>query len=281
MPSPTGQLSISNHDRDRAGYRYVYPVVSRRAGGVSIGINLNPNNACNWACIYCQVPNLIRGDPPPLDLPLLQAELGAMLDSIQHGDFMQRVPDGQRQLVDIAFSGNGEPTSAPEFAAALAAVIDMRASRGVEHVQLRVISNGSLMLRSPVQQGVRLLGQAGGEVWFKVDAVDTGRMQTINGVAQGRAMTVRRLRQCASLCRTWIQSCMFELDGQLLSVAEEQAYLGLLDEVKDEVAGVLLYGLARPSMQPGADRIRAAPAEWLHELGKKIESRGLIVKVSP
>jgi len=47
MNSP--QLTIHNHNRDSAGYAYVYPVVSRRAGGVSVGINLNPNNACNWA----------------------------------------------------------------------------------------------------------------------------------------------------------------------------------------------------------------------------------------
>ncbi|MBS0311602.1 MAG: radical SAM protein, partial [Proteobacteria bacterium] len=57
----SAQLTSTNHDRDSAGMTYVYPVVSRRAGGVSVGINLNPNNACNWACVYCQVPNLTRG----------------------------------------------------------------------------------------------------------------------------------------------------------------------------------------------------------------------------
>ena len=54
-------LTTDDHRRDSAGLRYVYPVISRRAGGVSIGINLNPNNACNWACVYCQVENLTRG----------------------------------------------------------------------------------------------------------------------------------------------------------------------------------------------------------------------------
>ena len=44
-------LAINDHRRDSAGLRYVYPVISRRAGGVSVGINLNPNNACNWACL--------------------------------------------------------------------------------------------------------------------------------------------------------------------------------------------------------------------------------------
>jgi wyosine [tRNA(Phe)-imidazoG37] synthetase (radical SAM superfamily) len=60
----------------------VYPVVSRRAGGVSVGINLNPNNKCNWRCIYCQVPNLARGNAPKIDVAQLRAELTGFLREI-------------------------------------------------------------------------------------------------------------------------------------------------------------------------------------------------------
>src|SRR5574343_1810541 len=119
-----GMLTIEDHSRDSAGLLYVYPVVSRRAGGVSIGINLNPNNACNWACVYCQVENLSRGGPPPIDLARLECELVGFLDSALHGDFMTRqVPMEARRLVDVAFSGNGEPTSAAEFDEAVACVV--------------------------------------------------------------------------------------------------------------------------------------------------------------
>jgi hypothetical protein len=38
----TSPLTSINHDRNSAGMTYVYPVVSRRAGGVSVGVNLNP-----------------------------------------------------------------------------------------------------------------------------------------------------------------------------------------------------------------------------------------------
>ncbi|OYZ39127.1 MAG: radical SAM protein, partial [Methylotenera sp. 24-45-7] len=62
MPSKK-TLTTTDHNRDVIGMKYVYPVVSRRAGGVSIGINLNVNNACNWRCIYCNVPDLTRGAP--------------------------------------------------------------------------------------------------------------------------------------------------------------------------------------------------------------------------
>src|SRR5512137_1721018 len=112
----SGNLNTTDHSRDSAGLVYVYPVVSRRAGGVSVGINLNPNNACNWRCIYCQVPNLTRGTAPAIDLALLEKELKGFLYEVQQGDFMQRVPPEVRRLNDIALSGNGEPTSVQEFA---------------------------------------------------------------------------------------------------------------------------------------------------------------------
>jgi wyosine [tRNA(Phe)-imidazoG37] synthetase (radical SAM superfamily) len=110
-------LKTEDHSRDSAGMRHVYPVVSRRAGGVSVGINLNPNNACNWRCIYCQVPDLTRGGPPPIDLALLERELDGIPRLVRvarrfHG---ARVRRSARRMVDIAFSGNGEPTSAAEF----------------------------------------------------------------------------------------------------------------------------------------------------------------------
>ncbi len=68
MNSSQQMLSVSDHNRSFISMTYVYPVVSRRAGGVSVGINLNPNNACNWHCAYCQVPDLVRGAAPEIDL---------------------------------------------------------------------------------------------------------------------------------------------------------------------------------------------------------------------
>ena len=87
-------LSPANHDRDNAGLTYVYPVVSRRANGVSIGINLNTSNACNWRCIYCQVPDLKRGNAPPVNLAQLEMELRGFLDEAKLGEFMlKHVPE--------------------------------------------------------------------------------------------------------------------------------------------------------------------------------------------
>lgn len=282
MASLIQPLTTSNHDRARAGLRYVYPVVSRRAGGVSIGINLNPNNACNWACIYCQVPNLSRGGPPPLDLGLLEAELNSMLDDVQHGDFMQtQVPPEARRLMDVAFSGNGEPTSAPEFAEAVAMVSHILRARGLAEVRLRLITNGSLVQRPYVQDGLRLLAEANGEAWFKVDAIEPERVLLLNGVHQTPAATLARLKRCANLVPTWVQTCMMAVDGQAPTESEVVRYLDFLAEVRTEIAGVLLYGLARESMQPGAERLSPLSSDWMEAMGARIAALGLTVRVSP
>ena len=116
-------LSVTDHDRGSEGLYYVYAVVSRRSGGVSVGVNLNPNNACNWACVYCQVPDLVLGSGPSLDLTQLEAELRGLLDEIVNGDWLERrAPEGSRRLNDVALSGNGEPTTSPQFGEALSAV---------------------------------------------------------------------------------------------------------------------------------------------------------------
>ena len=166
------RLDTSNHDRYAGGLRYVYPVVSRRARGVSVGINLSPNDACNWRCVYCQVPGLTRGKGPAIDLERLAGELGDLLDDVVDGDFMERqVPEGSRRLNDLAFSGNGEPTGSPDFPAAVELAAGELERRGlVGAVKLVLITNGSLVHKPAVGPALERLASAGGEVWFKLDA---------------------------------------------------------------------------------------------------------------
>jgi len=276
-------LSISDHSRDSAGMTYVYPVVSRRAGGVSIGINLNPNNACNWRCIYCQVPGLVRGAAPAIDLARLEAELRQVLDDILRGDFMvARVPAAARRLADVAFSGNGEPTSAAEFAAAVEIVHGVLEEQGVlDTVKLRLITNGSLLGRRMVKEGIARLGRHHGEVWFKVDAGDAAGTARINSVRQRPEAVVARLQACAGLCSTWVQTCCFALDDEAPTETQVQLWLQLLTAAKASIAGVHLYGLARPSQQIEAPRLSALPPAWLQALARRVRKLGLIVTVNP
>ena len=277
-------LSIRNHDRDLAGLTYVYPVLSRRAGGVSVGINLNPNNACNWHCAYCQVPNLVRGRAPDIDLALLESELSAFLHALVEGDYLERhVPEDLRSVRDIAFSGNGEPTSAEVFPQVVALVARLRDRFGLgREVPLRLITNVSLMNRSKVREGVRILGECGGEVWFKVDAGTRASIERINGISVDPDTVVRNLTRSAELCTTWVQTCMFRWDGAVPSAADVDAYATLLERVGVErLAGVLLYGIARPSMQPEAVHLSPLTEAELDAIAATLRKKGLTVRVSP
>jgi wyosine [tRNA(Phe)-imidazoG37] synthetase (radical SAM superfamily) len=273
-------LGITDHSRDSAGLRYVYPVVSRRAGGVSIGINLNPNNACNWRCIYCQVPDLTRGTAPPLDLVLLEKELSDFLNELQHGDFMQRVPPEARRINDIALSGNGEPTSAQEFAE----VIEIIAKHKPADLKLVLITNGSLMQRENVQQGLRRMAQLNGEVWFKLDRASEAGMALVNDTKLTMGKVRQNLTTAIDCCpNTWLQTCWFALDGIAPSKQDEEDYLELLasslrDGIKPQ--GVLLYGLARPSLQQEAPRLSALPKEVMEGFSERIRLLGVGVRVA-
>ncbi|WP_283742836.1 radical SAM protein [Sideroxydans sp. CL21] len=275
-----GSLSVTDHSRDSAGLRYVYPVVSRRAGGVSIGINLNPNNACNWRCIYCQVPDLARGTAPPVDLPLLEKELGGFLHELQHGDFMQRVPPEARRINDIAISGNGEPTSAQEFAE----VIELIARHKPADLKLVLITNGSLMQRDNVQQGLRRIAQLSGEVWFKLDRASEEGMQRINDTKTTMDKVRQNLVAAIACCPdTWLQTCWFALDGAAPDAQDEDDYVtfikGLLrGGIKPR--GVLLYGLARPSLQAEAPRLSALSSELMEGFATRIRMLGVDVRVT-
>lgn len=277
-------LSTDNHSRDSAGLRYVYPVVSRRAGGVSVGINLNVNNACNWACVYCQVEGLVRGGPPPLDLAVLESELASFLNDVLHGDFMRRaVPPEARRLVDVAFSGNGEPTSAPALAAALEIVGRVLAQHGLfGQLPVRLISNGSLMHRPAVQSALSRLANLRGELWFKIDRATPAGVRAVNQVAPTPERVARLLEISLSRVPTWVQTCWFGLDGAAPGEAEEAAYCRLLAPFADRLQGIHLYGLARPSAQPEAGRLSALPVAVLETFASRITGEtGIAVRVSP
>ena len=297
-------LTVSDHNRDVSGMKYVYPVVSRRAGGVSIGINLNINNACNWRCLYCQVPNLTRGTPPPIALDVLEAELRSFLTYALHGDFMlQYVAEGDRHLQDVAFSGNGEPTSAKEFAEVLVLVekvlrefnllgdSHLSAETNLAHdasrvnqtspIKVRLITNGSLMDRPTVLNSIRHLAKCNGEVWFKLDAGTKAGIARINDVNINPQTHLARLKQCAELCPTFIQTCMFALDGEPPHEDDIVAYLELISQVQQQVQGVHLYGLARPSYQVEAPRLSRLSLDWLEAVAQRIRQLGFTVYVSP
>lgn len=280
------ELSVANHDRDAAGLLYVYPVVSRRARGVSVGINLNPNRACNFRCIYCQVPGLVHGTGPRIDGERLESELYGMLEQIVHGDFLRTsAPGGAQRLNDVAFSGDGEPSSTPDFPLVVERVrLVLEDLRILGRIKVVLITNGAFLHRPAVQEGLEMMAGMNGEVWFKLDRGSEEGRRLVNDSTLPVARMLGNLRIAAQACRTRIQTCWFAIDGKAPHRSEEDAYIDFLRLARGEgipFDDVLLYGLARPSRQPEAPRLSPSSLEEMEAFASRIRAAGIPVEVSP
>ena len=275
-------LSIHDHSRELSGLKYIYSVISRRAGGLSIGINLNVNNACNWQCIYCEIPNLTRGSPPPIELDVLENELRLFLHDIIHGDYMERnVAIEDRHLKDIAFSGNGEPTSAAEFPQVILIVKKILQEFDLLHkIKIRLITNGSLMHEASVLKSIEMLEEINGEVWFKVDAATEETIKTVNQVNLKPNQILERLLNTANICPTFVQTCIFMINGKSPDDKDINAYVELINKAKKIIKGVHLYGLARPSLQPRARDLGRISEQVLKNIAKKLIDLNIPTTVS-
>ena len=175
-PSPLVSL-FQTHSRSFEDNRFVYAVVSRRSGGVSIGVNLNPEKYCNFDCVYCQVDRTVRGGPVlrKIDLPQLAGELDEMVElavtgRLFEGTRFSTTPAEYRRLNDIAMSGDGEPTASPIFDEVVQLCADIRRRRGLDQVKLVLITNATLLQRERVRKALEVLDANNGEIWGKLDA---------------------------------------------------------------------------------------------------------------
>ena len=186
---------------------------------------------------------------------------------------------------DIALSGNGEPTSAKEFAKVIDLIGQIRTETGVpDEVKTVLITNGSLMQRNGVQEGISKLAAMNGAAWFKLDRATDAGMRKVNNTRIGMDRVLANLAVAARLCPTWIQTCLFAIDGAGPDEAEQGAYLEFLRKCKAEripLQGVLLYGLARQSFQPEASRLSPLPPRDLEISAQRIRALGLTVAVTP
>lgn len=243
------KLVVTNHNRDIFKTRYVYPVVSRRAGGLSLGINLNTNNACNWQCIYCEVPNLTRGKPDPIDLNLLRVELQDWLKNLVEGDFIEKHTDPGTRFKDIALSGNGEPTACKEFKSVLRIIEEeFTACKCPTDIKIRLITNGSYLSEKEVQDAWQEMPLEK-EIWFKIDSANTLTIQQLNQVNLTQNQIRKNLESALSVSSTVIQTCLTKINGQLPQESEICEYVRLLKPYEKKINSIHLYSLARPTEQ--------------------------------
>lgn len=241
------------HDRNWGGNRYVYAVVSRRSGGISIGINLNPGKGCNFNCIYCQVDRISPPAVRKVDLGIVEQELYRLLESERNGELYETSPSdlmavGFRGIRDIAFSGDGEPTTFAGFEEAVSIAANARRHFGLEKAKLVLITDAAYLARPSVRSALQLLHTNNGEVWAKLDAGTDAYYQMVNRPNVPLRKVLDNILDAARNHPLVIQTLWMRIRGQIPPDSEIDAYCRRLNELLQngaQLKALQLYTIAR------------------------------------
>lgn len=254
------EVAYQRHERGWRDFLFCYPVVSRRSGGLSIGVNLNPDKACNFDCIYCQVDRSTPGLVKKVDLGDLRSELDRLLDLARSGDLYAEAPfdairPDQRRIRDIAFSGDGEPTTCPQFEEAVRIAAEARRARGLVDTKLVLITDACYLTKPNVRAGLIIFDQNNGEIWAKLDAGTQEYYELVNRPNYPLAHVLANITDAARVRPVVIQSLWMKVHGEPPPPTEISAYCDRLNEIL--AAGgrlklIQLYTIARRTMEPYA-----------------------------
>jgi wyosine [tRNA(Phe)-imidazoG37] synthetase (radical SAM superfamily) len=258
------QTLFRQHERLFESNRFVYPVVSRRSGGVSIGVNLNPDKICNFDCIYCQVNRRETATTRFVETDALLAELDQMLELTTSGRLFETTkfaatPAALRRVNDMAFSGDGEPTTYRNFDELIAACAEVKRRHHLDDVKMVLISNASMFHRPHVERGLEILDANNGEIWAKLDAGTEAYYQLIERTTIPFAQVLANITAAAQVRPLVIQSLFMQVDGEGPSEAELAAYCERLGEITaagGRLSLVQVYSVARP---PAESNVSALP----------------------
>jgi wyosine [tRNA(Phe)-imidazoG37] synthetase (radical SAM superfamily) len=273
------RLDFEDHRRDWDSNRYVYAVVSRRARGLSIGVNLNPDKSCNFACPYCQVDRTTPGGPARIDVAALRTELAGLLDRVRTGDLWQQSPFDTaapelRRVADVAFAGDGEPTTPPEFPAAAAAAREMR-DRLAPGVPLRLLTNATLFQKERVRAALACFD----ELWCKLDAGTQGYFQQVDGTRLPFQRILDNLLLVARERPIVVQSLFLTFGGVGPDDAEIAAWSERLRDLRaggGTIDHVQVYTVARTPADP---RVGVLPAQRLEAIAAAARKVGVSATV--
>lgn len=278
--------AFTSHPRRFESFRWAYPVLSRRSGGISLGVNLNPDRACNFGCLYCQVDR--RGTAPSGDVDPsgVEAEVGELLGRVAATGLAEAFPGvaaQDRRLSDIALSGDGEPTMRREFPDVCLRLGRLRArwiEAGGDAFRLVLITNATLLDSPTVVGGLDHLHGAGGlEVWAKLDAGTDGFYRKVNESRVPFPRILANIEACSRRYPTRIQTLFFEKDGVIPSDEEVAAWIEVVAGIhaKAPLAGVQLHTVARATAVAGC---RPVPEPWLRAVAGRLHARaGLSAEV--
>ncbi len=276
--TPTRQLTFADHRRELGTNRYIYAVVSRRAGGLSIGVNLNPDKVCNFACPYCQVNRTVPGREARVDISQLEAELRDLCERVAAGSLWSTPPfdtaaPAHRRVVDIAFAGDGEPTTPPEFPAAAVAVRRVRDAL-LPGTPIRLLTNATMLHRARVRAALADID----DLWCKLDAGTAEWFARVDGTRFPYARLLKNLTVLAAERPIVIQAMFCSLDGDGPGDEEIAAWVSRLRHIgtTGTIAEVQVYTVAR---KPADDAVAPLSHERLLVIAQAATAAGFAAKV--
>lgn len=275
----------TQHSRLWRENRFVYPVISRRSRGLSIGVNLSPGKQCSFRCVYCLVDRTVPGPAGPVDLDVVSSELDTLLGQVQSGELwadgpLASTPPELRRLNDVAFSGDGEPTASAEFPRAAERVVEALGKRALSP-KIVVITNATLLDKPEVARALAFLDAHLLELWAKLDAGTEAHYREMDRSGVPFERVLANLLSTARLRPIVIQSMFVRLHGVPPAPAEIDAWLGRLRDLVaagGRIDRVQVYTSARRTAEPYVQPLTVpeldAIAEGVQKLGLRAEAFG-------
>jgi len=263
-------LSTAHHPRLSPYGQYIYPVLSRRSGGLSLGVNLNLDKHCSFNCRYCQVE---RAEPLPIHRPD-EAQILAEVESFLKGGHEFE----SRELKDIALAGDGEPTEAACLGPVIEGLMDLKERYGLAQTKVILNTNGTGLAKKSLLPSLRRLTGEGGEIWFKLDFWDESSYHEINRGKISFQNLLKHLKQVGTEVPITLQSCFFD-GAKPFGPEQTQAYVKLVQGFLDQgilISQILAYTLARP---PAEMECKAIGKERMEEIGQQL-NKALPLKIS-
>lgn len=277
---------FKSHQRDFLANRYVYPVLSRRAGGISIGVNLSPSKACNFDCAYCQVDRSELPEAEPIDLQRLAEELDSMLELVTSGRIFAETkfrdtPEKLRRLNDIALSGDGEPTLCADFEAAVAVAVEALQRRALADVKLVLITNATLLHQPRVERALKLLDTVNGQIWAKLDAGTEDYYRQVSRSPVPYQQILDNLCQAAVQRPIVIQTLFMRIHDKSPSSDEIEAYCVRLNHIVASGGRIELVQIHTVARVPTESWVSALGRDELDGIADMVARRtGLCVEAS-
>jgi wyosine [tRNA(Phe)-imidazoG37] synthetase (radical SAM superfamily) len=272
------------YPRDFLDHKFVYLVVSPRARGVSIGLNLNPDKECNFECVYCEVDRSVAAPKIHLNVEQMAQELRNALDFVHAGRLVERpyfrnIPRELLTLRHVTLSGDGEPTLCSQFQEVVEAVVHIRAMGNYPFFKLVLVTNASGLDRDTVVAGLRYFNSED-EIWCKLDGGSQAYVDRINRPHVPLDQVLKNILVLARQRPVVIQSLFPSWNGAGPAWEEVERYSGRLQQLVADGAKISLVQIYSATRPMHNEQVGHLPLRSLSKIAQHVRQRtGLRVEV--